>query len=370
MNWSDLLGARLIQHLFLHHGQQARALVQQFPHPGDLLQLDDTALSQWIPDPELLQIWHNPTIRHNLEKELEWYDKYQIQIDYLLDPQYPKRLKECPDAPILLYHRGSATKEPPRSIAIVGTRKATSYGKQVVRDIIQSASLLDPKPIIISGLAYGIDIEAHRCALENNLDTYAILANGLDQIYPSAHRKTAIHILEQGALWSEFPKNTPAYPLHFLQRNRIIAGMSDVVILCESAIRGGGMATARQAASYSREVYALPGRIHDLYSSGCNELIRNQTANLFSSPDQLWKDLGWNRNKKKKQNPKELSIFETPSELSILILERLADHARLTPDELLDYCPQASLQDLSIALTALEIEGLIEQDTGGFIKRR
>lgn len=368
MNWSDLFAARLIQQIHLHQCLKARQLVEQFPHPANLLEIRPAELKHWLPQEDSQRLWYDASLRRSIEQELEWYNRHRVQVVFLHDPNYPKRLKECPDAPILLYHLGHSPLEGKRMLAIVGTRSATAYGKQFVRDLIHSASQLDPAPIIVSGLAYGIDIEAHRCCLEHQVQTHAVLANGLDHIYPAAHRNTARTLLQHGRLWSEFPKGTPSLPFHFLQRNRIIAGMCDATLLCESSHRGGGMATARHAAAYNREVFALPGRIHDPHSAGCNELISNQTASLVISPEQLWECLGWNTLKKNQTNPKELSIFECSSELSQTIFRLIGEHACLTPDQLMDLCPQAGLQDLSIALTALELEGLIRQQAGGYTK--
>lgn len=369
MDWSDLFCVSLLQYVYVHRCRTARTLVEAFPEPADLLKLSKREISHWIPDENDQATWFNPEIRHQLEAELQWCTEHKIALDYLHDPNYPKRLKECPDAPILLRRLGSGNPSPRRCLAIVGTRNATPYGKSFARQLVQSAAALDPAPVIISGLAYGIDIEAHRAALDFGLETQAVFANGLDTIYPSSHRNTAKHIVECGLLWSEFPQGTPSYPLHFLQRNRIIAGLSDATVLCESARQGGGMATARIAASYSREVFALPGRVSDPKSAGCNDLIRNQTAQVLTSPEQLWKSLGWEKSKKKKQVPEELSIFGSPSDLSQTIVRLLTEHLHLTPDQLLEHCPNASLQDLSIALTALELEGLIRQQGGGYEKQ-
>lgn len=368
MDWSDLFCVCLIQRIYLHRCRHARMLVEAFPQPAALLRLSRNELKYWIADANDLEKWFDPQLRKCIETELAWVDRHKICLDYLHDPGYPKRLRECPDAPILLRRMGSGTPQPARSLAVVGTRKATPYGKSFVRKLIESAQTLDPAPVIISGLAYGIDIEAHRIALEHGLETQAVFANGLDTVYPTSHRNIAKQITAQGLLWSEFPQGTPSLPLHFLQRNRIIAGLSDATILCESAMQGGGMATARIASSYARDVFALPGRTTDVQSAGCNDLIQNQTAQIITSPEQLWKSLGWNKSKKKKEIIEEFRIFEGPNGLSQKILRLLTEHLRLTPDQLLQHCSTGSLQDLSIALTALEIEGLIRFQEGCYEK--
>lgn len=217
------------------------------------------------------------------ETELDFTDKNKIDILFYTDSDYPQRLADCIDAPILLYYKGSAKLNRTKIISIVGTRNATNYGKGFCQDFIKELSELFPDTVIVSGLAYGIDVCAHRSSMQNNLDTIAVLAHGLNSIYPAPHRNTAAEILKHGGLLTEYASQDPIHRGNFVARNRIVAGLSDATIIIESASKGGSLITADIAESYHRDVFALPGRISDAYSQGCNNLIANNKAALVSS---------------------------------------------------------------------------------------
>ena len=227
------------------------------------------------------------------EAELEFCQKHGIQPLPMNDEHYPARLRECDDAPLMLFYRGNADLNQQRVINIVGTRHCTAYGKDVISRFVRDLKSLCPQLLIVSGLAYGVDINAHRAALENGYETVGVLAHGLDQIYPPRHRETAIKMISQGGLLTEFFTQTNADKVNFVRRNRIVAGMSDACILVESAARGGGLITARLSRDYNRDVFAFPGRVGDEYSEGCNNLIRNNGAALITSAQDFVEAMGW-----------------------------------------------------------------------------
>ena len=220
---------------------------------------------------------------HRAAAEMEFITKNSIRVLTLGDDDYPQRLCECPDAPLLLYYKGSADLNQRYVLNIVGTRHCTTYGQDLVRRFITDLRSLCPQVLVVSGLAYGIDICAHRNALQQGFETVGVLAHGLDQIYPPAHRDTAVQMLKQGGLLTEYMSQTEALPNNFRQRNRIVAGISDGTILVESAIKGGGLITCRIAQEYGRDVFAFPGAVGMPYSEGCNKMIRNNTAALITS---------------------------------------------------------------------------------------
>ena len=234
-----------------------------------------------------------PEILQRAEKELAFIEKNNISCYYLTDTDYPVRLRECPDAPILFYFKGNTNLDATRIISIVGTRNATEYGRELTESLIKDLAKVIPDLLVVSGLAYGIDICAHRNALYNRLPTVAVLAHGLDRIYPSCHRNTAVEMLESGGLLTDFPSGTEPDRPNFLRRNRIVAGISDCTIVVESAEKGGSLVTADIAFSYGRDVYSFPGRIGDSHSKGCNNLIRQNKAGLITSADDLLSALCW-----------------------------------------------------------------------------
>lgn len=234
-------------------------------------------------------------VLHIAEKEIEFIDRYKIKALYYTDPEYPERLRQCEDGPVMLYVKThtNINFNADKIISIVGTRKATTYGKQVCEDIVNGLVAKGHTPIIVSGLAYGIDIVAHKSALKNNLPTIAVLGHGLDTIYPTAHRGVAKDIVEHGALVTDFISATPFDPNNFLRRNRIIAGLSDATIVVESAVEGGALVTADIANSYNRDVLAVPGNVTSAYSQGCNMLIKQNKAALVESADDVEFFMGW-----------------------------------------------------------------------------
>ncbi len=232
---------------------------------------------------------------HNLrwaEDEIQWCLQKGIRLIFYRDSGYPPLLQECRDAPFMLYFKGSADLAAPRSISVVGTRLASSYGKECCNRIMEH--LAPFSPLVVSGLAYGIDIESHKAAMEHNLPTVAVLPNGIDVIYPSRHRSVAVQMLSKGGILTEFPRGTPPHRMNFIKRNRIIAAISQALVVVESRVKGGSMITAEFANGYNREIFAIPGRITDPNSFGCNYLIAKNVAAIYSSAATIPSALGWN----------------------------------------------------------------------------
>lgn len=227
-----------------------------------------------------------------IEKEIQFIEQHKIQPVFITDKHYPRLLKECPDAPILLYFKGQYPFNQSKNIAIVGTRTNTDYGRQTVEELI--TGLKEQKDItIISGLAFGIDTIAHKAALKNGLSTIGVLGHGLDRLYPYQNRQLAGEMLEQGGLLTEYMTETKADPQNFPQRNRIVAGMADVVVVAETGVKGGSMITAKLGCSYNREIAAFPGRTIDSHSQGCNYLIQTNIAHLISNATDLLELMNW-----------------------------------------------------------------------------
>jgi len=236
---------------------------------------------------------------NDAERELAFIEKHRIDTLWLEDSSYPKRLKQCEDAPLLLYYRGNADLNPRRCISIVGTRNATAYGKQLCEELVPALKEYDIQ--IVSGLAYGIDVHAHRLAVKHDIPTIGVLGHGLDRVYPNAHRDIAARMLEKGGLLTEYPSGTNPDRTNFPARNRIIAGMADVTIVVEAAQKGGALITAEIANSYNRDVCAYPGGIDLPYSAGCNYLIKTHRAHLIRHSADLIYLMGWDHPKPKQE---------------------------------------------------------------------
>ena len=225
------------------------------------------------------------------EADLKKAEKEGVNIIFYTSKRFPTRLKQIADAPALLYYQGTADLNAPKTVAIVGTRQATDYGREQTERLV--AGLLPHRPLVVSGLAYGIDIVAHRAALQEGLDTVGVMATGLDIVYPAAHRKTAEKMREQGGLLTEFAFGTGPDRYNFPARNRIIAGLADGTVVVEAARKGGALITAELALSYDRDVLAVPGNLGSAASEGCNDLIRSNKAALYSCPKDLEELLNW-----------------------------------------------------------------------------
>ena len=238
-----------------------------------------------------LKDWSEPLKR--AEVELEFCRNNNIRVLCLGDDNYPKRLEDCADAPLVMYYKGNANLNQSRVINIIGTRHCTTYGADFIRRFIHDLKALCPEVLVVSGLAYGVDINAHQQALAVGYETVGVVAHGLDYLYPAAHKDVAREMVNHGGLLTEFMTCTNADKGNFVRRNRIVAGMSDACILVESAAHGGGIITAGISFDYGREVFALPGRVGDHFSEGCNNAIRENKAMLLTSVEDFVKTMGW-----------------------------------------------------------------------------
>lgn len=290
-------------------------------------------------------------------------DKKGIRILTFSNPDFPARLKVMDDCPMVLYTKGQVNLNPGRSVAIVGTRNATEYGKNITKKIIED---LSPYYVtIISGLAYGVDIEAHKTALANNLPTLGILGSSVDQIYPALHKTTADQMMENaGGLVSEYPPGTVMHPSNFPRRNRIISGLSDAVIVVEAAQKGGALITAEIAYSYNKEVFAVPGNLLSTYSEGCNNLIRSMKATIYTGPKDLEEALSWSKENLSTSNTKTKMLdLSKYNEEEKSILNLLMEKKELEIDQIAILL-NVSISSLASNLLNLEFEGLIKSLPG------
>ncbi|MCF6357118.1 MAG: DNA-processing protein DprA [Draconibacterium sp.] len=274
----------------------------------------------------------NSDVLTKADKEIEFIEKHKIETHFYTDNNYPRRLKTCVDAPVLLFSKGKMNLNEQRIISIVGTRNATDYGKKVCHELIKQFAERNYKILVVSGLAYGIDIQAHKSALKNNIPTVGVVGHGLDRLYPSLHKETAKKMIANGGLVSDFVSGSKIDPSNFIRRNRIIAGLADATIVVESAIKGGALVTADIASSYNRDVFAFPGRAGDAYSKGCNQLIRNSGATLIDGIDDLEYFMGWENNPTKKNI--QASLFVELNEQEQQIVDLLRKDGELLIDQI------------------------------------
>ena len=294
------------------------------------------------------------------EKEIAFIEKYTIQPLFLTDKNYPQRLLHCYDPPVLLYYKGNADLNNSKTIAVIGTRSNSDYGRQITERLIKEISGF--KIIVVSGLAFGIDAIAHRAALKNKLPTIGVLAHGLNKIYPGEHNSLAKEMVQNGGLLTEFRNNIKPDKHNFPIRNRIVAGMSDATIVIETGIKGGSMITAGLANEYNRDVFAFPGKITDIKSAGCNYLIRSNKSVLLTDTEQLIEYMGWSDQPKIKSSPqKELFIQLTEDEKEIVDL--LKENETIHIDELNIKSGIAS-SAIAAAILSLELKGIIRSLPG------
>ena len=227
------------------------------------------------------------------QKELDFIEKHSVQLYYYKDSNYPYRLAQCTDAPLLLYAKGNVEVNPKHVVSIVGTRMPSERGKDWCRQLVIDLASHIPDLTIVSGLAYGIDVIAHKTALESGIPTIIVPAHGLDRIYPATHRNVAVQALEMGGLLTEYTTGTEPERHNFVARNRIVAGVADAVVVVESKSKGGSLITAQMAQDYNRDVFALPGRFNDTCSAGCNDLIKHNKAQLIECAEDLITAMGW-----------------------------------------------------------------------------
>jgi len=336
------VGQRLSKHLLLHFGNAEMVFSAS---KARLLKID--GVGEKIAE----SVLYSGAIE-KAEIHLDFIEKHQIKVFFYTDDDYPKRLKNCVDAPLILYYKGTADLNHHRIVSIVGTRNATGYGRLLCK---QLAETLQPyNVIILSGLAHGIDAAAHRESINFEIPTVGVLGHGLDRIYPAVHKELTTKMVQNGGLLTEFLPGTSPDRENFPKRNRIIAGISDVTVVVEASLKGGALITAELANSYNRDVYAFPGRTTDEFSEGCNFLIKTNRAGLINHAKDLIYYLGWDdKLPRKKVLQVELALNLNPEEQPII--DALKDCA-LGIDEL---CIVTKLQQskLAILLLTLEMKG-------------
>ena len=342
--------------------RMAGGAAQLYEHRGHIGDMIEDCSPRLV---EALKDWDEPMKR--AEIELRFMQEHGIRGITLLDDDYPQRLAECADAPIILYYKGNADLNQKKIICMVGTRQCTTYGQDLIRRFVGRLRELCPNILIVSGLAYGVDINSHRQALENGFPTVGVLAHGLDQIYPYRHRETAVRMLGQGGLLTEFMSQTNADKPNFVRRNRIVAGISDACIVVESASKGGSLITADIAQNYGRSVFAFPGCIGMPYSEGCNNLIRDNVAGLINSADDFVRAMGWQDEAKRQQalaDGIERNLFPdlSPEETAIVDLLQHTNDLQLNT-----LCVKSgiSIGQLTALLFQLEMKGVVKPLAGG-----
>lgn len=294
------------------------------------------------------------------EKELAFIQRFKINTHFYLDDAYPIRLNECIDAPLLMYTRGGINFNKQKIVSIVGTRNATRYGKDLTDTFVSDLAASYPDAIVVSGLAYGIDIQAHKAALVNGLETIAVLGSGLDKIYPALHKTTAKQIVDQGALVTEYPSGSKPDAQNFVKRNRIVAGMCDAVVVIETSLKGGSLITANLALSYNKDVFAFPGNIGEPVSIGCNNLIKTNRAGLIESFADLEFQMGWEKHKNVAE--KVLKIYDASDEE-----QKLIQIIRETPEVhigLLAKRANMQLSSIQTLLFEMELKGMVRKLPG------
>lgn len=295
------------------------------------------------------------------EEEIKFIQRYKIKPLFYLSNDYPKRLRNCNDSPVMLYYKGNAELNAGKILGVVGTRKATEYGKQFTEKLIEDLQNTDV--LIVSGLAYGIDIYAHRAALLNKLNTVGVMGTGLDSLYPPPHKNTAEKMTKQGGLLTEFVSASKPNKENFPKRNRIVAGMCDAILVVEAAETGGALITAEIAHSYNRDVFAVPGRVDDEYSKGCNKYIRQNKAAMITSAQDLLQAMNWDLQQEKQKAKVQASLFNELNPEEEIIVNVIREHENISIDDL-SLLSKLSLSKTSSMLLTLELTGVVKQLPG------
>lgn len=367
MEYDFLVYICALNRIFSYRSAVGIKLVDEFEDVSEIFRLSRSQLNELFGvGSRITDSILNPATLEWAREEVDWALSSGIDLVPFTDSRYPGRLKECEDAPIMLYCRGTADLNPERSLAVVGTRRATFYGRDWCRRIVEMLSDCGIKPMIVSGLALGIDGVAHITAIDNKMPTVAVLPSGLDDIYPPKHRDLAERIAECGMLITDFCSRSHPARSHFVRRNRIIAGMADAVLLCESYMPGGGLITARLAASYSRDVFALPGRVTDYSFAGCNKMISDQIASIVTDERTVAHRMGWNDISIAPSEP--LLFPDTENSLKQTVLKEISVRQPMHIDELVSVT-SVSFRNLSVVLLELETEGRISLECGKYVLR-
>lgn len=298
------------------------------------------------------------------KREVEFIVRHGISAIFYLDPQYPQRLNQCDDGPVVIFMKGSASVNlnQAKVISVVGTRSMTDYGRAACEGIIEGLAQRGHNPIIVSGLAYGVDICAHKASLKHGLHTAAVLGHGLNTIYPSTHRRTALEIVQHGLLVTDFPSKTPFDRKNFIKRNRIIAGLSDATLVVESGDKGGALITADISLSYSRDVLAVPGPVGANLSKGCNALIKMNKAALVETALDIEYHLGWPP-PSQVSPPKQTSLFPSLTDDEQVVLNTLRECGQEVID-IISLKSKLPVSRVSSILLSLEFAGLVKCKPG------
>ena len=302
------------------------------------------------------------------EQEIEFINKNKIQTNYFTDRDYPYRLKECPDSPIMIYSKGNCNLNNGKFVAIVGTRNATESGKENCKKLIVDLASVQPNTTIVSGLAYGIDICAHKTAIDSGLITIGVIGHGLDRIYPASHRPTAVKMVQNGALLTEYLSQTNPDKQNFVQRNRIIAGLCDAILVVESANKGGALITAEIANDYNRDVFAFPGRVNDEWSKGCNALIKNNKSSLIESADDILRFMSWEKQDLNSRPTVQTALFRDLSNDEQGIVSILRQNQEGIQFNELAIQLEKPISKISSLLLEMEFKGLVRCFPGNLYK--
>ncbi|WP_027138157.1 DNA-processing protein DprA [Gaetbulibacter saemankumensis] len=355
MSESDLLYILALQHVpnigditakrLINHCGSAEAVIKE--KKSNLLKIDN--IGNW----SLSELFNEQYLK-DAEKELEFISKNDIKVSYFQDSNYPSRLKHCIDGPILLFETGSIDLLNRPVISIVGTRKITTSGIAFCEELVEALAIYNP--VIVSGFAYGTDITAHKAAIKNGLQTVGCLAHGLNQIYPRVHKKYMVDVESNGGFFTDFWSIDKFDRNNFLKRNRVIAGLSEATIVIESAEKGGSLVTADIAHSYNRDVFAVPGRVNDIQSTGCNNLIKYQKAHMLTTPLDVPYILNWQLENASKPSIQK-QLFVELDDHEKLIYNYLKDDKQLL-DSIAINCDLPIFKVASILLN-MELKGVI-----------
>lgn len=346
-----------VMHSLIEEVGSAKELIENAGNIKDIVPEAGSRLCELLNDESLIV---------NAEKEIEFIEKNDIRLICKGDKDYPYRLAECNDAPLVLHGMGNADLNAKHIVSIVGTRHASEYGKSVCENFVADLAKFVPGTLIVSGLAYGIDVCAHRAALKAGLPTVGVLAHGLDRIYPTAHRSTAKSMIENGGLLTEFMSGTNPFPQNFVQRNRIVAGMADATVVIESASKGGSLITASLATGYDRDCFAFPGRINDQYSQGCNELVSRNRAALITSAYDFVEAMNWEvATKKKSAEDLQTELFPDMSPEETAVMTALRENSDGLQVNQMVVQLNTPINKLLPLLFEMEMKGYIKAVAGG-----
>lgn len=306
-------------------------------------------------------IVNSKDVLNRAEEELTFIEKYTITPLFFSDEAYPQRLKYCSDSPVLLYYKGGANLNSEKVIAVVGTSKPSAYGKEKTEELLNE--LTETGALIVSGLAYGVDVLAHKTALENDLETVGVLAHGLDRIYPQIHDRIAKRMMKHGGLLTDFMSGTNPDAVNFPKRNRIVAGLCDALVVVESKRTGGSLITATIANSYNKDVFAYPGRAGDTLAEGCNGLIKRNRAVLIENAADLLDAMQWMPEKKKANKSKQVPLMLNLSDDEKLIMQIFDRKKQIHIDEICQAIEQP-VSKVSATLLNLEFSNLVKSKPG------